>query len=70
MVGRETWWLILFFIPFANFIAMIIVMIDVAKSFGKSAGWGVVMLILLGGIGFLILGFGDAQYQGPANKVA
>ena len=69
IVGRETWWLILFFIPFVNFVAGIIVMIDVAKSFGKSAAWGIVMLLLLGGIGWLVLGFGDAEYQGPANKL-
>lgn len=70
IVGRETWWLILFFIPFANFVALVIVSIDVAKSFGKSAAWGLVMLVLLGGIGWLILGFGDAEYQGPAAKIA
>jgi hypothetical protein len=37
-----------------------------AKSFGQSAAFGIVLLFLLAGIGFLILGFGSAKYLGPA----
>lgn len=60
---RPIWWIILFFIPIANFIVAILVCIDLAKNFGKSTGFGL-------GIAFLpfifipILGFGDAKYQG------
>ncbi len=64
IVGRPGWWLILFFIPIVSFIVYIIVYIDLAKSFGKSAAFGIGLLFL--NIIFLpILGFGDAQYQGP-----
>jgi len=65
IVGREGWWLILYFIPIVSFVIQIIVAIDLAKSFGKGAGFGI-------GLAFLpfifgpILGFGDASYQGPA----
>ena len=52
-------------IPFVNFIIWIILCIDLAKSFGKGAGFGI-GLILLSFIFFPILGFGSAQYQGPA----
>jgi Family of unknown function (DUF5684) len=65
IVGRPGWWLILMLIPFVNFIILIILSIDMAKSFGKGVGFGIGLAFL--GIIFLpILGFGSAQYQGPS----
>ena len=52
-------------IPLVNFIILIILFIDLAKSFGKGVGFGI-GLILLPIIFFPILGFGSATYQGPA----
>ena len=65
IVGRPGWWVILLLIPFVNFIIAIILSIDLAKSFGKGVGFGF-GLALLGFIFWPILGFGSAQYQGPA----
>ena len=65
IVGRPWWWILLMLIPFVNFIILIILCIDTAKSFGKGAGFGI-GLALLGVIFWPILGFGSAQYQGPA----
>ena len=65
IVGRPIWWLILLFIPFVNFIVAIIVGIDMAKSFGKGAGFGI-GLAFLAPIFYPILGFGDARYSGPS----
>ena len=65
IVGRPWWWILLMLIPFVNFIVAIILCIDTAKSFGKRAGFGI-GLALLGIIFWPILGFGSAQYQGPA----
>ena len=65
VAGRPGWWLILFFIPIVNFIINIIVAIDVAKAFGQSAAFGFFLNFLLGGIGYVILGFGNYRYQGP-----
>jgi Family of unknown function (DUF5684) len=65
IVGRPAWWIILLFIPFVNFIIGIILSIDMAKSFGKGASFGI-GLALLGFIFWPILGFGSAQYQGPS----
>ena len=65
IVGRPWWWILLMLIPFVNFIVAIILCIDMAKSFGKGAGFGI-GLALLGIIFWPILGFGSAQYQGPA----
>ncbi|MEO6874480.1 MAG: DUF5684 domain-containing protein [Opitutaceae bacterium] len=67
IVGRPTWWLILFLIPLVNLIFAIIVAIDVAKSFGKGTGFGI-GLAFLGCIFYPILGFGDAAYQGPSVR--
>ncbi len=65
IVGRPWWWLILAMIPLVNFIFGIIINVDLAKSFGKGVGFAI-GLILLSPIFIIILGFGDARYQGPA----
>jgi hypothetical protein len=70
IAGRPGWWLVLLLIPLVNLVIMVILAVDVAKAFGKSAVFGVVLLFLLGGIGCLILGFGNARYVKPATAVA
>ena len=65
IVGRPGWWVILMLIPLVNIIIGIILCLDIAKSFGKGVGFGI-GLIFLGIIFLPILGFGSAQYQGPA----
>jgi hypothetical protein len=65
VVGRPGWWLILYLIPIVNLIIFIVVALDLAKSFGKSGGFAV-GLVLLPFIFFPILGFGSAAYVGPA----
>jgi len=62
IAGKPIWWIILFFIPFVNFVIAIIVAIDVAKNFGKGVGFGL-GLAFLGFIFYPILGFGSARYQ-------
>ena len=69
IVGRPGWWILLMLIPFVNIIVGIILCIDMAKSFGKGAGFGI-GLALLGVIFVPILGFGSAQYQGPSASPA
>ncbi len=66
IAGRPGWRLLLFFIPFVNIIVSLVVAIDVGKSFGKDALYSIILLWLLSAIGYLILGFGSAEYQGPA----
>lgn len=65
IVGRPWWWLLLMFIPIVSLVAGIVVILDLAKSFGKGVGFAIGM-ILLGFIFIPVLGFGNAQYQGPA----
>ncbi len=64
IVGKPVWWIILFLIPLVNIIVAIIVMIALAKSFGKGTGYGI-GLFLLGFIFIPMLGFDDSKYLGP-----
>jgi hypothetical protein len=64
IAGKPGWWLLLFLIPGVNIVIDIIVLIEFAKSFGQTAGFGVGLTFL--GIVFMpILAFGDAKYVGP-----
>jgi hypothetical protein len=67
IAGRPAWWVILMLVPIVNLIVIIVAMIDVAKAFGKGAGFGV-GLALLSFIFVPILGFGSAQYGGAGGS--
>lgn len=65
IIGRPVWWVILLLIPCVNIIVLVIVSIDLAKSFGKEMVWGIGIFLIP--IIFLpMLAFGDAQYKGPS----
>jgi hypothetical protein len=68
IVGRPWWWLILMLIPLVGLVIWIIVANDLSKSFGRGVGT-TLGLIFLSSIFMLILGFGEARYQGPAGPV-
>ena len=68
IVGRPGWWLLLFFIPLVNFVVGVLVSIDLAKAFGKGAGFGL-GLVFLAFIFYPLLGFGDARYKQPSAAV-
>ncbi|MCR3746073.1 DUF5684 domain-containing protein [Lentzea californiensis] len=67
--GRPGWWTVLLLIPGVNVVVLAILSIDIAKSFGKDAVFGIVGLWLFSIVGYAILGFGNAQYRGPAALV-
>lgn len=64
--GKPNWWGLLCLIPLANIIVFIILYIEVAKAFGKGAGFGICML-LFAPICWPILAFGSAQYVGAGG---
>lgn len=70
IAGRPGWWVLSMLIPFVGGILFLIVSIiaymDVAKSFGKDTGFAV-LLILVPIVGFPMLAFSDATYNGPAG---
>lgn len=58
---RPGWWLLLMFIPCINFVVAIIIMMDLAKAFGKDSAFGL-GLAFLSPIFIPILGWGSASY--------
>ena len=62
IAGRPAWWVILLLIPVVNFIILILVSLDIARRFGKSALFGI-GLAILGFIFYPLLGFSDATYN-------
>ncbi|MBW3519776.1 DUF5684 domain-containing protein [Flavobacterium sp. NKUCC04_CG] len=66
IIGKPLWWIFLFLIPGVNIIFMIWTYNLLSKSFGKTEGF-TVGIILLPFIFLPILGFGDAKYIGPAG---
>jgi len=67
IAGKPLWWIFLFFIPLVNIVVAFIMNIGVARNFGRSAGFGV-GLLLLGFIFYPILGFGDDTYRPVAGS--
>ena len=67
IVGRPLWWIVLMLIPFVNLVVSFIVAFDLAKVFGKGAGFALGMIFLFP-IFYPILGFGSAQYQGAPAR--
>ena len=67
IAGKPGWWILLYLIPLVNIVIGIIVCIDIAKNFGKDAGFGI-GLAFLGIIFYPILAFGSAQYQGTSQN--
>jgi len=70
IAGKPGWWVLLFLIPLVNVVIALIVAIDMARVFGHSAAFGVLLLFFFSGIGYLILGFGNSRYLGPAAAPA
>ena len=68
LAGREGWWILLFLIPCVNIVVAIIVYMDLAKKYGKSAAYGL-GLVFLPFIFFPMLGFGSATYQGDTARI-
>ncbi len=66
IANRPAWWLLLMFIPLVNIVVSFIVVMDIARSFGKGAGFGL-GLYFLGPIFYPILGFGSAEYSGATH---
>lgn len=67
IAGRNGWWFLGLLVPFVNIIVALIISIDLAKHFGKSTVFGVVGLWIFSVIGYLMLGYGDAEYVGPKH---
>lgn len=67
IVGRPWWWIIGLIIPIVQLVVLVIISLDLAKSFGKSEVFGIFGLFLFGIVGYPMLAFGDAKYVGPGG---
>lgn len=56
------WYFFLMLIPVCNLVFLILACIEIAKKFGKTTGFGV-LLALFGFVCWPILGFGKATYK-------
>lgn len=45
IVGRPMWWIVLYFVPFANIAVAIMIALETAKVFGKDVVFGVLMIL-------------------------
>lgn len=64
IAGKSGWWLLGFFVPFINIVAVIYIFYNLAKVFGKGVGY-MLLLIFLPIIGWPMLGWGSAKYKKP-----
>ncbi|QWT24188.1 hypothetical protein KPL76_01780 [Subtercola sp. PAMC28395] len=64
ITGRSGWWLLLFLIPLVNIVLYIVIVLDLAAAFRKGALFGIFGLWLFPFIGFMMLGFGKAKFEG------
>jgi cyanate permease len=62
IAGKDVMWFIMTMIPCVQFVAMIVICVEVAKKFGKGPEFGV-GLALLGFVFFPVLGFSDARFR-------
>ena len=67
IIGKPWWWLFLWLIPYLNLIWIIWSWNLMVKSFGKTEGF-TVGVILLGIIFIPILAFGGSEYIGPVGR--
>ena len=66
ILGRPGWWVLLMMVPVVNLAIAIIECFDLARVFGKGAGYAI-GLMLLGPLFFALLAFGPAKYVGPGG---
>lgn len=70
IAGKPGWWIVLCLIPLVNIYISVVLSLELAKRFGKSTAFAIFGLFLFSAIGYLILGFGDAKYDGGKYKPA
>jgi hypothetical protein len=67
IVGRPGWWVLLLCIPVVNLFLTLALCIDLARVFGRGAGFAA-GLAFLTPIFLLMIAFGDAEYQSGHRK--
>lgn len=69
IVGRETWKIVLYFVPLANIYFFITLYVSLCKSYGKTGLGNYLAMIFLSFIYIPYLGFSsDVRYVGPVES--
>lgn len=63
VAGYSAWMTLLYLIPIVNIVFAIFVALRTGERFGKGGVFSVFLLWLFSAIGYLIIGFGSAQYS-------
>lgn len=63
VAGYSAWAALLYLIPIVNIVFGILVALRLGERFGKGGVFSFFLLWLLSAIGYLIIGFGSAQYS-------
>ena len=61
----QWWWYLLLFLPYINFFTMMLIFIDLAKSFGRFKIWEIVCAAIIPFIFFPIVNHQDSKYSDP-----
>ena len=61
----QWWWYLLLFLPYINFFTMMLMFIDLAKSFGRFKIWEVVCAAIIPYIFFPIVNHQESKYSDP-----
>ena len=64
----QWWWYILLFLPYINFFTMMLMFIDLAKSFGRFKIWEIVCAAIVPFIFFPIVNHQGSKYNDPRVK--
>lgn len=69
IIGRPIWWfVVILFVPIFGWWLGIVTILDFAKAYGKSVGFGV-LLVLVPFIGYPLLAFNkNTRYVGPVSE--
>ena len=64
IAGRPLWWFVVIcFVPFVNIVFAIMLLLNIARAFGKDVGY-MLLLLFFPFVGWPLLGLGSAKYQG------
>ncbi len=61
--SQPIWVFIMLYIPFVNFIAMLLIALSIAKAFGKGPAFAIIGLFLFSFFGYMVIGWGDSEYE-------
>lgn len=67
MAGYNPWIFLLLLVPVVNIVLALLVSYKIGETFGKGPVFNIVWMVLFPVVGWLILGFGGAQYRRPAT---